>query len=736
MDLLVNSIRRTREILVSTPDTVCLERARLATEAYQLYADEPVPIRRAKTLRHILENMTLDLETNPIFAGNTSSRPRAWMLIPEHGFGVPDQAIIENPAFEGFLDNAIPDEMRAFWAGKSVGGGAGTGHLAVNLSRVLSEGLDGIIAEAESYPADEYRSAMVIACRAVISWAERYASEARRAAEEHPDPEVRSALLRVAAACGRVPAKPASDLFEALQAIALIHLAIHIEGHGYSVSLGLLDRVLLPYYDENEDATELLAAFMLKIAANSLWGSHSKTQAITIGGLDHRGNDACNPLTIRFLDACEMIRMPDPHVFVRWHEKMDSRVKERAIELLGAGLSMPLLIGDEQTAQGFIRAGVGPEDAWSYCVIGCNELGIPGKLWDSAVGPLLNDAAVLREAVMAAADGSDRSDGSDISEVLAAVRRVMKEHITRGLTNAMRGRGWAAEHVPTPFTSALMDGCIARGRDLHAEMEYSFPALIERGFTNAVNGLAAVERVVFEDGAATLPELVEALNGDFGSEPGGMGPMGRMGPMGAIPEEARIRQLLLNAPKWGNDDDRADKWALAWTQMRNELLREVEAELGDRRHVSQHVVRSLHHIDGAKLGATPDGRKAGAPLADSIGAQAGTALQGPTALLNSVIKLRPSEFWQGGYNLNLTISALSASDPHLNPNLLAMAEAFFAEGGQELQIGCLDADTLRDAKEHPEKYPGLLVRIAGFNALFTKLSPTEQDELIARAGNG
>ena len=734
MSVPVNLIRRTREILVSTPDTVCLERARLATEASQLYADEPVSIRRAKTLRHILENMTLDLETNPIFAGNTSSRPRAWMLVPEYGFGVPDQAIIENPSFEGFLDNAIPDDMRAFWAGKSVGGGAGTGHLAVNLSRVLSDGLEGIIAEAESHPADEYRSAMLIACRAVISWAERYASEARQAAEEHHDPEVRSALLRVAEACERVPAKPARNLFEALQAIALIHLAIHIEGHGYSVSLGLLDRVLLPYYDENEDATELLAAFILKIAANSLWGSHSKTQAITLGGLDHRGNDACNPLTIRFLDACEMIRMPDPHIFVRWHERMDSRVKERAIELLGAGLSMPLLIGDEQTAQGFIRAGVVPEDAWSYCVIGCNELGIPGKLWDSTVGPLLNDAAVLREALMGL-DQSDESDLSDMSDLLTAVRTAMKEHITRGLTNAMRGRGWAAEHVPTPFTSALMDGCVARGRDLHAEMEYSLPALIERGFTNAVNGLAAVERVVFEDGAVTLAELVEALNGDFGSEPSGIRPIS---PIRPIPRHSPsgIRQLLLNAPKWGNDDDRADRWALAWIEIRNELLREVEAELGDRRHVSQHVVRSLHHIDGAKLGATPDGRKAGTPLADSIGAQAGTALQGPTALLNSVIKLRPSEFWQGGYNLNLTISALSASDPHLNPNLLAMAEAFFAEGGQELQIGCLDADTLRDAKEHPEKYPGLLVRIAGFNALFTRLSPTEQDELISRAENG
>ena len=669
-----DSVRRTREILVSTPDTVCLERARLATEGYERWADEPTPIRRAKTFQHILENMTLDLDTNPIFAGNTSSRPRAWMLLPEYGFHVSNQAIVENPSFEGFLDGAaIPDELRAFWEGKSHGGGAGVGHLAVNLRRALSEGLESIIAEAESRPPSEYRQAMIIALRAVIDWAQRYGTEA----------------------CMRVPAKPARNLFEALQAIALVHLAIAIEGHGYSVSLAHLDRILLPYYDGDPETTDLIAAFMLKIASNSIWGSHSKTQAITLGGLDHQGNDMCNPLTLRFLDACDMVRMPDPHVFLRWHTQIDRRVKERAIELLASGLSMPMLVGDEQTAQGFINAGIPAEDAWDFCVIGCNELGIPGKLWDSSTGPTIVDPAILREAL---------SDGSDLSYLSDAVRTTMKRHITQRLKNTLNGWSWAAKNVPTPFTSALMDGCVARGSDLHNGMQYSLPVLIERGFTNVVNGLAAIA-----EGSVSLEELRKALETDFSDE--------------------SVRQKLLHAPKWGNDDDRADKWAQVWMDMREEVLREVERELGARRHIVQHVVRSLHHIDGSKLGATPDGRRAGTPLADSIGAVAGTALEGPTALLNSIRKLRPAEYWQGGYNLNLTISPNTASEI----DLLALVDAFFANGGQELQIGCLDAKTLRDAKAHPEKYPDLLVRIAGFNALFAKLSPAEQDELIARA---
>ena len=698
-------IRRTRELLVSTPDTVCLERARLATEGYRRFGDEPITLCRANTFAHILDNMTLDLRTNPVFAGNTSSRPRAWMLIPEHGFVVPNQALQEHPELDGFLDgNAIPDDLREFWAERSVGGGGGTGHLAVDMGRVLSEGLEGIIAEARSYEASDYRRAMIISCEAVMGWANRYSEAALIAAQEATDPQVKYAFLRVADACRRVPAKPARTLFDALQTIAFVHLAVHIEGHGYSVSLGLLDRILRPYYDGAGETTELLAAFLLKVSANSLWGSHSKTQAITLGGLDHQGNDRCNDLTLRFLDACDLVRMPDPHLFIRWHERIDPQVKARAIELLSDGLSMPLLIGDEQTAQGFIQAGVAEEDAWDYCVIGCNELGIPGRLASSASGPTLNCAVVLREMLLEASDTSDMSDLSD------RLRAAMKARLASMLKNRMIWWPKSADRVPTPFTSALMDGCVRDGCDMHVHMRYNQPGLMERGFVNAVNGLAAIDHTVFREKSLTLGDIADGLRDDF--------------------KDPLVRARILAAPKWGNDDERADRWALELLETRRQVVEEIEQEIGSGRHVNCHVVRSLHHVEGKRIEATPDGRLAHTPLADSIGPPGGMSAKGPTALLRSVMKLRPAEFWAGGYNLNLTLAKGGAPDAE---NLTAMVDAFFAHGGQELQIAFLNAEQLRDAQAHPELHGDLLVRIAGFNALFVHLSPEEQAEMIQRA---
>jgi formate C-acetyltransferase len=537
----------------------------LATEGYRRFEHEARPLCRAKTFGHILESMTLDLQTNPVFAGNMSSQPRAWMLLPEYGFHVPEQAPVENPEFRDFLNGKVPAELLDFWAGRSFGGGAGIGHLAVNLEKVLSVGLEGIIAEAEDHQDEDstrrvYREAMISSCEAVIRWANRYAQAAHEEAAETEEPGARKALLRVAEACRHVPQKPARNLFEALQAIVLVHLAIHIEGHGYSVSPGLLDRLLLPYFEDRGETTELLAAFMLKLSANSLWGSHSKTQAITLGGLDASGRDWCSPLTLRFLEAEDMIRMPDPHLFLRWHEKIDRRVKECTLDLLAAGLSMPSLIGDEQTVSGFIQAGIPEKDAWNYCVIGCNELGIPGKLADSATGPLLNDAAILNETLLPVADPDSISG---MEELMRLIEKRMKEYLTPRLRGQMKARARAAEVVPTPFTSALMDGCVKRGQDMHAGMEYSRPALYERGFTNVVNALAAIEHVVFETKSLTLSQLVEALKGNF--------------------QDQSIRAMLLRAPKWGSDDDRADRWASAWLEMRDRITRRGEDELGGPR---------------------------------------------------------------------------------------------------------------------------------------------------------
>ena len=714
MRALIQSIR---DSLLATEDTVCLQRARLVTDAYRQHEDDPAPLKRAKAFAHVLRHMDLDVESNPVFAGNTASRPRAWMLIPEHGFGEAPQVALENEGLAGILDGQIPDDLREFWAERSFGGNSGIGHLAVDLGRVVYGGLAALIAEAEKDSAESdpegrvYRQAMAVALRGVVEWAHRYADAAARAARTEPDPVVRAAHRRVARACLRVPEHPARDLFEALQAMALVHLAIAIEGHGMSVSIGLPDRVLAPFIDERFDpelATDLIAAFMLKVAANSIFGRGSKTQAITVGGADYRGEDQCNALTRCFLDACDRVRIGDPHLFLRWHGDMDRGIEERAADMLAQGVSMPLLIHDAPTAQGFIGAGVAAKDAWEFCVIGCNELGIPGRCTETATARAgtIQYIALLNETLL---NHPDPGAIEDMSALLACLEDIM---LVRAVDMRRRGQQHkqrAAECVPTPFTSALMHGCIRRGRDLLVGMDYHLPGLYERGLVNAANALAAIEQVVFTHAELSLPELVQSMRADF--------------------QDGSTRERLLSAPKWGNDDDRADRWALELVAMRERVLDRVDAQCGDPGHTVCHVVRSLHHLDGQRIAASPDGRLAHTPVADSVGAQAGTAQRGPTAMLRSVLKLDAARNYRGGYNLNLTLLRAGTTPAAV----LALIETFFGQGGQELQINCLDAAVLRAARERPEEYADLVVRVAGFSTRFVDLADAEQQELIARA---
>ena len=712
-------IRKVRDDLLSTEDTVCLERARLVTEAYRMYEDDPPPLRRAKAFAHVLRNMTLDLKSNPVFAGNTSSRPRAWMLIPEHGFGVDGQVAIENEGFDRFLEGKIPEELLDYWRDRGFGGLAGIGHLAVDMNLVVHRGLEELIEEAERCNAGEsdparrvYREAMITAMEAVIDWAGRYAREAERAAKEEEDPLLKELFARVAEACRRVPAKPARDLFEALQAMALTHLAVAIEGHGMSISIGLPDRVLEPFIDESFDpelATLLIAAFLLKVTANSFQGRGSKTQAITVGGADHLGRDRCNPITLCFLEAFDFVRVGDPHLFLRWHEGMDEGVKRRAVEMLSSGISMPLLINDGPTVEGFMRAGVSREDAWDYCVIGCNELGIPGRLMSTAAAAIGGTIQYLELLVETLLNHPNPDDIKDMSELMGELERRMRRKAVEMRRRGVRRWREMAERVPTPFTSALMEGCIERGRDMLVGMKYWIPGHYERGLTNAANALAAIEEVVFKRKLASLGELVEAMRGNFADK--------------------KVRAYLLSAPKWGNDDDRADRWALALLEMREKVLEEVDREFGHKSHTVCHVVRSLHRLDGRRIPASPDGRLAWEPVADSIGAQTGTARNGPTAVLNSVLKIDYPRYYRGGYNLNITLPK-SGARPEV---LLPLIEGFFKRGGQELQINCFDVEILRDAQRNPEKYRDLIVRVAGFCARFVDLSRAEQEELIARA---
>ena len=709
-------VRQIRDQLLSTPDTVCLDRARLVTEAWREYEGLPPALRQARVFTHVLDHMVLDVQSNPVFAGNTSSRPRAWMLVPEGGIRSAPQVELENESVRGILDGAIPEDLREFWAEHGAGG-AGIGHLAVDLDRVVNHGLGSILDELSSWSAQgseeeqAYRKAMAISLRGIIRWANRYADAAEQAAETEADPVRRAAHWRVAEACRHVPAQPARDLFEGLQAIALIQLALTVEGHSMSVSIGLPDRVLGRFVKAafNLDAVaDLIGAFMLKVTANSIFGRGSKTQAITIGGADHTGSDCANELTLAFLEGWNRVRVGDPHVFLRWHDGLAEAVREKAMAMLAAGCSMPLLIHDAPTAEGFIRAGVRVEDAWDYCVIGCNELGIPGRCADSATAAngTVQHLALLNNLLLQ----GDPARFTSMDDIVAAMERQLASNLRESRAKATLHAKHIATNRPMTFTSALMRGCIPAGKDFRAAMPYHIAGHYERQISNAANALAAIEQLVFVERQVTLPQLADALRANH--------------------TDTALRERLLTCPKWGTDAEQADRWALRLLEMRERIMRQIDQETGQH-HMVCHVVRSLHHLDGKRIEASLDGRFAHTPVADSIGTVPGSPSQSPTALLNSVAKIDAARYYGGGYNLNLTLPAGRSNAATIR----ALAEVFFGQGGQELQINCLDPEALRDAQQHPDRHPDLVVRFAGFSGRFVDMSRVEQDEIIVRACN-
>ena len=376
--------------------------------------------------------------------------------------------------------------------------------------------------------------------------------------------------------------------------------------------------------------------------------------------------------------------------------------------LLADGVSMPLLIHDEPTARGFMDAGCAPEDAWEFCVIGCNELGIPGRSAESSTAmngnvqylELLNDTLL---------NHPDPDSIQDMPHLLSCLEETMMIRLSQMRKHGGQHRKRLAEFMPTPFTSALMRGCIGRGMDMMVGMDYHLPGVYERGLTNGANALAAIQQVVFAEGSLSMAELLKAMQDDF--------------------QNAPARAHLLAAPKWGNNDPLADKWAVELVAMRERVLDAIDGQFGSRPHMVCHVVRSLHHVDGRRIAASPDGRLAWTPVADSIGAQTGTALAGPTAILNSALKLNAAQNYRGGYNLNLTLPKNDTTPDAILP----LVETFFGGGGQELQINSFDAAMLRDARENPGNYSDLLVRVAGFSTRFVDLSSAQQDELIERA---
>lgn len=593
-------------------------------------------------------------------------------------------------------------------------------HTTADYEQVLKLGLSGLIRRIEDQadPADptagEYRLAMATALRGVAAWSARFA--------------VLSPGDRGSDACRRVPEQPAKTFHEAVQAVWLLHTAIGIsELSDASLSLGRLDQYLYPYYQadrargvKEEDLEVVLADLFRKL---NRYGDAAC--AVNLGGLDAEGRDQTNALTRMIVRVATRLQQPAPILAARAHPGLAQADFDALTVPELARIGQPTFYGEASCRAVLRRRGVPEADLPRWAANSCMGLMMPGEEFSDMWGivftvllplelalnggrPWRGDLPFeLRTRAPATCDGP--------GEILEAVLRYTDELL--GLLVAEHRRITEARgvHLPNPYLSALLHDGVERGRDrLLGGVRYHTVNVDAFALVNAADALTALGAVVFRDRRWPLADVVAAVRNDFaGAED--------------------LRQALLAAPKYGNDDAEADA-------MVNRLAQGFAAVV--RRYSDTRVtyLPSFHtlnaHIDaGAAYGASPDGRRAGEPFAKNIGPMPGRNRKGLTALLRSAAAVGQESF-PGGQALDVSLQADLLARPEDRRKFQAALQAYFAMGGLQIQVNGLAADALRAAMARPRDHEDLIVRIAGYSARFVHLPPAVQQEMVARFENG
>ncbi len=633
--------------------------------------------------------------------------------------------------------------------------GAVPGHLVPNYPRVLRQGWKGIADEAEAVLADSHASpaqrdlarAIVICATAVRLLMERYAAEADAQASTCADARRRAELLEIARICRTVPWLPAETFPEALQSLWFTHMMLMAaESYpGPGVSPGRVDQYLYPYYQADlasgrltrEQAKEWLECWWIKhnyaydfqgwVGTNQGINS-SFGQLITLGGMKADGSDASNDLTYLMLDVIEEINLLEPKPNVRIHANTPDRLLDRLVEILSRAQGAPFLINfDEASIAGLRWQGLPEDMLWDYAPVGCLENTLAGCDRSGTVDVNLNLAKAVELALN---DGRDMATGRQVgprtgdprafttfdqflaafeTQLLHLVRRIIR---VNNLADAGRAR-WE----PVPYLSALVDGCLESGRDANAGgARHNFLTVEGVALATAADSLAAIQSLVYDTRQVSMDQLLAALNDNFEGH------------------EALRQTLLHRAPKYGNDDPAADDLARRisrlWTE---EAFRHVSPT--GKRYRGGYLSWNYWIAYAPTTAATPDGRRRGQYLSNAVCPVNGADRKGPTAVIKSVGHLG-LETAPNGASHTMSFSPSLLRDPEHRRKLVALLRAYDRVGGTCLQVNVIDAETLRQAQQHPDEYRNLLVRVTGYNAYFVGLGKEIQDEIIARESHG
>lgn len=753
-------IQALKDELFKEKRQISLERAKLYTESWKTTEGEPVIIRRAKALANILNKVEIAIKEGELLVGDRTVKPRAGVVSPEMSpYWILEELDVFSTRPQDRFEISEEDkeyfkkELYPYWKGRSLKDycnenipphikdtvnnriialnqtDKGQGHIIPDYTVVLKNGLGGMIdkikKKLEDNKDNNFYRASLITLEASRDYILRHAALAKKMAEKETEPLRKKELEEISRISYKISTEKPESFYEALQLFWYISVILQHESNASSISPGRFDQYMYPYFKKSlEDGVdiefikELLRALYIKF--NTIVALRSTESAryfagfpigytIVLGGVDEKGRASVNELSYIMLEILGDIRLPQPNLSIRVNENTPREFLMKAAEIIRIGTGMPQVFNDEANILAYVNRGVSLQDARDYAVVGCVELSIPGKTYGLHDIALFNLLKVMEVTLKENKKGLEKFD--DLLEAIKNnISRYVKDMVDGSNIVDMAHR----ECAPTPFLSNFVQGCIEKGLDVaEGGAVYNFSGVQGIGGPNLSDSLYIIKKAVFEEKKLTLEKLVEILERNWeGNE--------------------ILRQKFINKyHKYGNDIDEVDYLG---SDILSYYCREVEKYKNIRGGIFQpgSYTVSAHIPLGEAVGATPDGRMAGEQLADGgLSPMVGRDRKGPTAVLKSVSKL-DNCLTSNGSLLNVKFSPSTLEGEEGLKKLVGYIQAFSRLKIQHVQFNVVSAETLREAQKHPERYKNLVVRVAGYSAIFVELDRAIQNDIINR----
>ena len=774
-----------REWIRNVTPQICPERAVLITESFCSTEGEPIALRRAKAMQHILKNMTIWIHEGELIVGNAASTPRSSPIFPETTTNWVKKELgtfWDRPVDKFYVSEetyrVLMEEVFPYWEGKTVEDLAmayvpeeskkawlithrvfnpmlylrnGVGHMIADYETPIRLGFCGIIGKYKKALAELdltdpgalkkriFYESVILTCESVICFANRYADLALELAGKEKNPTRRKELLEIADVCRHVPEHPARTFREATQTFWFVEMLIQLETDGTGVSTDRYDRLVYPFYQKELEegnitsgqAQEIIECLFIKFFETmkvydldnaTYFSGYSLGQILTIGGVDEEGRDDTNAITYLCMDAERNMNLTQPNLAVRVNKNTPDDFLFKVCRHIAQGSGKPHLFNDEIIIPALLKEGVSLEEARGYTLIGCVESGVPGKMdaWANVsmfnlvkcLELALNQGVCALTGEQAGIRTKDPLEFQSMDEIIRAYEEQVS-YFVKHMTICANAIDLAHQQIlPLPLLSALFPDCLEKGKDVtKGGAKYNFSGPQGVGIADVADSLMAVKKLVFDEKKYTLTQILEAMRKDFeGYE--------------------MLRRDLEDAPKYGNDLDEVDEYAVrAGRQYCTEVSAYANAR-GGRFRAGLYPV-SANVPMGMDVAAMPNGRKSKTPLADGVSPSIGADRNGPTAVIKSVAKLDHIKA-SNGTLLNQKFNPdILKTDEQLEL-FMALIRTYFELGGWHMQFNVVSADTLKDAQIHPENYKNLLVRVAGYSAFFVDLDQSLQKNIIDR----